>query len=674
MFISNQPSVNFSDGAIRSSFLKLLPLLAMFCLSGCGDFFAEKPTELESKNVLRELGQITPPDDSIYDIPAVYTEPPRIVEGKVGDMQDAKLFYFSKHHAVSQLVTLVNEQFRKTFADAKGKPYPVVDYTVSQNSATNQIIVRCPTVADAEQVLEFLDSVDVPPIQVKIDCLISEVYADHTMDWETTIAIDNLLGGGISLGGKENSAGTLLPAFPGAALRDAARSAFGLKTGYVYQEGVTGHEFKALVDLLVSRGYLKILMNPQLEVVNGRRATIETSEHVPLDLVQTVTTDGVVRLSTQYQDVKDSLEVTPTVFAGGYIGLKTRALIGSRSTPDGVKQIPIVTKREINVEENRVREGESLVIGGIRKTEKRSVVRGVPFLKDIPLIGILFSSKDFEERGKEVLFILTPTISSGGLPSEDVYGHLKSKHDMVKTDSSLTEMITDPFGTGSYTELIEEEATTAEVGRVKAEIEKGHAERRSEWLTDELRRAKEQAESEREQAESAKGELDKVKVDLTAETEVEKQKTAQALAELEKLKVDSAALTEAEKQKVAQALAELEKLKVDSAALTEAEKQKAAQALAELEKVKAESAALAEAEKQKAAQAQAEAAKAKAEAEAAKAEAARIKAEAEKAKEEQDAAPPEKVDDQGDAEKVEAPLIGPEKAEPPKEATPPPAK
>ncbi len=614
-----QLSGNIFVGSFRLHLVELTFLLLMtVCISGCGDFFAEKPTELESKNILRELAQVTPKGDSIYKKPSVYTDPPRIVESNVAEQKDAKLFYFSRHHPVADLAKLVDEQFRKTFRDAKGKTYPVVDYTVSKSSATNQLIVRCPTAADAEQVLEFLEHVDVPPIQIKIDCLISEVYADHTMDWETTIEIDNLFGAGVSLGGKDGQ-----PAFPGAALRDAARSAFGLKAGYVHQEGIPGHEFKALVDLLVSRGYLKILMNPQLEVVNGKRAMIETNEHVPLDLISNVhPISGQITQTTRYEDVKDSLEITATVYADGYIGIKTRALIGSKSTPDGVKQTPIVTKREINIEENRIREGESLIIGGIRKTEKRSVIRGVPFLKDIPILGVLFSSKDFEERGKEVLFILTPTISSGGLPHEDVYARVKEKHDMVSPGTSLMDAITDPFGTGSYTELIEEEATMAEVGRVKAEIEKSHVERRAQWLTDELRKAKEQADSERDQADRAQSELEKVKAESAAQTEAEKVKAAQA------------------------------------AALTEAEKQKTAKAVAETAKAKAE----AQAAKTQLQQAQAEAQKAKA-------EAAKAKADAAKAKQQQKKLPPAKAEPPKPAAPPEA--VPPVKVEAPKAATPP---
>ncbi len=564
---------------------------ALACLSGCGDFFETKPTELESQKTLREISRVKPIANANIEIPAVYKEPPRIIEGTIGEKTDAKLFYFTRYHTVDKLAGLINNQFVKKFFDAKGKPRPVVDYNVSSNPATNQLVVRCPTVIDAEQVLAFLEQVDVPPIQVKIDCIISEVYADHTLDWETRLEIQNLFGAGINLVGM----------LPGAALRDVARQAFGLESGYVgggtYTDGAftpanDGHMFGAMVDVLESRGYLKILMNPQLEVVNGQSATIVTTEHASLTSVTRVdrVSDTVIT-RMEYVDVVDSLTITPHVFADGYIGIETRAVIGSKMMPEGVSQTPIVTKREVVIKENRIRHGESLVIGGIRKTEQRSVVRGVPVLKDIPILGVLFSSKDFEERGKEILFILTPTISSGGIANEKMTADIQRKHTPIKSGDSLIESIKDPFGTKAYTELVEDEAIHAEVERIKAEMDKAAAERKVMDLTEKLDQAVASLEEGRKRttmvksvieadAAEAKGGLD------AAKAESEKAKAALAAAEkaaeAEKAKVTAA---EAEKDK---AVAEAKKT-ADEAAAAKIAAQKAA-AEAEAAKAAAEKA------------------------------------------------------------------------------------
>ena len=225
-------------------------MLMLMCVGGCADFFAEKPTEVQSENILRNLSRIRVlPDPNVIE-PAIYTEPPSIIQ----DKNDVKLFYFVRNHTVPEIAALITQQY---------------GFPLSQNQATNQLIVKCKTGSDANSVLTFLREVDVPPIQVRIDCIVSEIFADATMDWETTLLITNLFGENIVLGGKTDASGNVLPAFPGASIRDQGRSQMGLKVG------INHDNFLALIDMLVSRGYLKIMMSPSLEVVNGKTAKIE---------------------------------------------------------------------------------------------------------------------------------------------------------------------------------------------------------------------------------------------------------------------------------------------------------------------------------------------------------------------------------------------------------------
>jgi type II secretory pathway component GspD/PulD (secretin) len=413
-------------------------LFFLLLIGGRGNIFAQTDTEHKAEQTLRDLKIDLTPDPNT-DIPEIYKTPPKIVKQKVGGTEEFKLFYFCKYHTSDELQKIIHEQFATKLFNEKGKSTQVSDYTVSSNPATNQLIVRCPLKEDTDAVLQTLEYVDVPPIQVKIECLVSEVYADMTFDRETTIAIDNLFGESVTM----NPAGTAfgadvqqlvkdgeyLPAFPGASLREVARSRMGLNIGYL-NAAKAGHAFTLLIDLLESRGYLKILMNPTLEIVNGGTATVSSQQKVPLDrTTMRSTKSDYLETRTEYENVIDSLKITAHVFADGYIGLETDAMLGSKNTPEGVKQIPIITKKEIQNKQNRIRQGQSLVIGGIRKNEKFAVVRGIPILKDIPLIGFLFSSEDTENRAVETIFILTPTISTDGSSTEQVMQNIKMIHE-----------------------------------------------------------------------------------------------------------------------------------------------------------------------------------------------------------------------------------------------------
>jgi len=285
--------------------------MALLWVGGCEEFFAQESAGVQSESIIKELSQIRPIAEPNISIPQVYKEAPKIVEQIVGGKPEFKLFYFCNYHTSEELKQVVHDQFATVIFDEKGKSTRQADYTVSSVAATNQLVVRCPNREDVEAVLELLYNVDVPPTQVKIDCIISEVYADKTLDWSTTLEIEELLGEQIWAGPSGQPFGmavdellkqpSLLPAFPGAAMRELARARMGLQIGYANEK------YLALVDILESHGYLKVLMNPSLEVVNGKTAKLSSSQKVPLQ--RAYLSSGAVaqwvESKMEYEDVVD---------------------------------------------------------------------------------------------------------------------------------------------------------------------------------------------------------------------------------------------------------------------------------------------------------------------------------------------------------------------------------
>ena len=607
----------------------VLALIVTLWIGGCGDFLTDKTAGRESDKILDDLGRIENIFEPNIPMPSIYKGPPKIVEQVVAGAPEFKLFYFCQHLSAAELEAVVHKQFATLVFNQKGQSTAMKDYTVSSVATTNQLIVRCPTREDVDAVLELLQEVDIPPIQVKISCLISEVYADKTLDWETTTAIENLLGENISAMpsgmpfGKDVvqwlTESDPLAAFPGASMREFGRAKMGLNVGY------KSDTFTAVVDLLESQGYLKILMNPTLEVINGKTAKVSSTQRVPVDKTYlTHTRADYFTTKTEWADIVDSLEITPHVFADGYIGLETSIAIGSKLTPEGIKQLPIVTKKEITNKENRIRPGESLIIGGLRKSERRDVLRGVPFLKDVPVLGILFSGRDFEERAVETIFILTPTFSTSGKPRNEMVEDIERKH-----ESPAGNAFTDPLDMLEGKREKKRKAQDAEEARMKAEAEKAEARAALRDAEEQVKRAKTEAEKAAAAEQQAKTEAEKAIADANtiaekaaateqqakADTAQAKAETAQAKAETAKAKADAQAATEKAAVTVQQAQTQIEKLKAETEKLkAETEKAKAdlQKATAEAEKAKAEAQkAIADAEKAKA-----EAEKAKAEAEA----------------------------------------------------------
>ena len=515
----------------------VISLASLFMLSicGCGDFFSEKPIEIETQATLNELKQIKENPATLNPLPDFYRSDARTIQVSDG----IKLFYFAKNQTVQELAKLISNQF--FVAD----PITKMAKEVNINAATNQLIVHCPDREAVDRILEFMEIVDVQPIQVNIDCIIVERFADVTMDWETTIQVQNLMGENINLSGKPiyNSLGKqtgTMPAFPGASLRESKRSTFGLNVGYF--DGKEGHIVNAMVDMLVSRGYLKVLMNPKLETLNGQKAKITSRDNVPIQKIVTGQNVENPYSLTEYVWVEDSLEVTPQVYADGSIGLKTSIKLGSRSKPEGVVQQSIITERAIDIEENRINPGDSLIIGGLRKNEERAVIRGVPFLKDIPLLGVLFSSKDFEDKANEVIFILTPSISSGGVAHAGMMEKVRTMLKSPEYEYGLKEALTDPFGVGAYTEHVEKKAAQAEYDRFKAEIEKAEAVGQTKQVKTKLMDAAEDILEQKAEIAKARAELNKAKEEaVKAKLEAEKAQgeAEKKTAEAEKITKDA---------------------------------------------------------------------------------------------------------------------------------------
>jgi len=212
---------------------------------------------------------------------------------------------------------------------------------------------------------------------IRVDLLVCEVYADKRIDAATCAKVKELIGERIESGGVAN--------LPDKVLRFAVQS-----------EQVPKDKLDSLVCLLGSKGYLKILMNPTLEVLAGRTAKVRSSYKGPTG-----------------KEIIDSFEVTPRILDDGCISLETELIIDREALRKGEEETAVETGLRISKKENRIKDGGSLIIGGVTKTEKRDVVRGVPLFKDIPLIGGLFSSRDFEERKKQILAVVTASISEG---------------------------------------------------------------------------------------------------------------------------------------------------------------------------------------------------------------------------------------------------------------------
>jgi type IV pilus assembly protein PilQ len=166
------------------------------------------------------------------------------------------------------------------------------------------------------------------------------------------------------------------------------------------------------LDMRLSAGELlglsKVIAAPKVTTLDKREAKISQGESIPF---QTTSLQGT---QTTFVDANLELNVTPQITSrdpkevGKQIMMKVRATrnaVGARSNPAG----PSIDRREATTQVN-IRDGETMVIGGVFIDTQNNSVAGVPYLSRVPVLGWLFKQKTESVSKQELLIFLTPSI------------------------------------------------------------------------------------------------------------------------------------------------------------------------------------------------------------------------------------------------------------------------
>ena len=175
--------------------------------------------------------------------------------------------------------------------------------------------------------------------------------------------------------------------------------------------------FEIMINFLNTLGETKVLSNPKLAVVNNQEAKIHVGQKQAY--VTTTTTTGQTTTTTAeavtFVDVGIQLSVTPTINDDGFVSMKIKpevsSVVDTLVTPSGNK-IPIIDSSlaETSV---MVKDGVSIIIGGLRRDEEANNRKKIPVLGDIPIIGGPFNSTTAQKIHTELLILITPHIVYG---------------------------------------------------------------------------------------------------------------------------------------------------------------------------------------------------------------------------------------------------------------------
>lgn len=175
-------------------------------------------------------------------------------------------------------------------------------------------------------------------------------------------------------------------------------------------------EFFIRLNALVSKRKARVRANPRIATISGQGASIFIGVQ---QYLSTPVSLGEAR-STNYIDAGVRLDMTPLTGGGGEIILDINQEISTLSAPDPVTGLPTKTTRS-STTTVRVRDGETIIIGGLRQEESRQTRRAIPIISKIPIIGQFFKSKRIEHTVVDLAVFITARLLSptGHLPADE---------------------------------------------------------------------------------------------------------------------------------------------------------------------------------------------------------------------------------------------------------------
>ncbi len=273
---------------------------------------------------------------------------------------------------------------------------------IKVDEVSNMLIIT-DYAASIEKVKKLIQSIDIPPQQVLIEVKIVDITSKDLQNLGVTYSADYKPAGDVkglfqrNTRYQEELKGTVTMPGPSSSL-----------SGGQFQVNTLnfkGLSITATIDALVQDQKATLLASPSIAVLNNREARIVIGEKVPYK-ERTQTTTGTTE-TTKYIDVGTTLRVTPSINADGYITMMIHPEVSSVTAL--LDAGPRITTREADTT-LRVKEGETVVLGGLIKQQDDRTKSKIPLLGDLPIIGLLFSDRSKDQSQTELAVFITPKI------------------------------------------------------------------------------------------------------------------------------------------------------------------------------------------------------------------------------------------------------------------------
>jgi len=181
----------------------------------------------------------------------------------------------------------------------------------------------------------------------------------------------------------------------------------------------------AVLDALKQQGTLKVVSKPRLRTLNNQPAVVRVGQDLPIFVRQVTQSPGSPPVITTNETVQTItvgtvLSITPQVSANGLITLDitpaVSRLVSTQTSPSGGTSAPVIDIRQAS-SLVRVRDGATVVLGGLIQDSASSTHRKIPLLGDLPLLGRAFSGEYSTSERTDLVIFLTPRVIQDNGPA-----------------------------------------------------------------------------------------------------------------------------------------------------------------------------------------------------------------------------------------------------------------
>ena len=268
---------------------------------------------------------------------------------------------------------------------------------------SNTIIIRG-SKNDLEEVVEIVSRLDVRTPQVLIESNLIETTP--TFSRALGIEMESLFNQG-----RVRTSGRFIagPPFAGQVQPTPAANLLQIPSSG-FRFGYFGNNITSILSAAEQEGNIKIISRPSVVTLNNVQSTIESA-----NILRIRTTAATVGEAGNLRDIRAgiTLKVKPQVSADGFVLLEIEAKSSTLDFANVVDGIPAEISREAKANV-LVKDGETVVIGGIMKDSSSDSTSGVPYLKDIPVLGWLFKKSSWRKDFEELVVFITPRIMAAG--------------------------------------------------------------------------------------------------------------------------------------------------------------------------------------------------------------------------------------------------------------------